>query len=97
MVAARLKQAYGRLGARGYWQSRLDSALEQTKRGYVSPLDIVEIYAQLGQRDEALAWLEKAYGERSIFMAQLNCDPRFNPLRSDARFQQLLRRMNLPQ
>jgi TolB-like protein/Tfp pilus assembly protein PilF len=95
-MAARLKRAYGRFGARGYWQCRLDSALEQAKRGYVSPLDIAEIYAQLGQRDEAFACLEKAYEERSVFMAQLNCNPRFDPLRADPRFHDLVRRMNFP-
>ncbi|MCJ7503020.1 MAG: hypothetical protein MUP80_08170, partial [Acidobacteriia bacterium] len=95
--AARLKRAYGRFGARGYWQSRLDSALEQTKQGYVSPLDIAVFYAQLGQRDEAFAWLEKAYEERSIWMAEwLSCGPWFDPLRSDPRVQDLLRRMNFP-
>ena len=95
-MAARLKRAYGRFGARGYWQSRLDSQLEQTKLGYVSPLTIAGFYAQLGQRDEASAWLERAYDERSVWMAQLSCDPRVDPLRSDPRFQDLLRRMNFP-
>jgi serine/threonine protein kinase/tetratricopeptide (TPR) repeat protein len=94
--AARLKRAYGRFGARGYWQSRLDSELEQTKQGYVSPLDIAVFYAQLGQRDEAFAWLEKGYDERSTWMAELINHPRFDPLRSDPRFQDLLRRMNFP-
>jgi TolB-like protein/Tfp pilus assembly protein PilF len=95
-LAARLKRAYGRFGARGYWQSRLDSALEQSKQGYVSPLDIAVFYAQLGQRDEAIAWLEKAYEERSLWMAEFINQPRFDPLRSDPRFQDLLRRMNFP-
>ena len=94
--AARLKRAYGRFGARGYWQSRLDSELEQTNQRYVSPLVIAGFYAQLGQRDEAFAWLEKAYDERTVWMAQLSCDPRFDPLRSDPRFHDLLRRMNFP-
>ena len=95
-MAARLKRAYGRLGARGYWQSRLDSALEQSNQHYFSPLIIAGFYARLGQREEAFAWLEKAYDERSVWMAQLSCDPRFDPLRSDPRFQELLRRMNFP-
>ena len=96
-MAARLKRAYGRFGARGYWQSRLDSALEQTKRGHVSPLVIAESYAQLGQRDEAFAWLEKAYDERTVWTAEdLRCGPKLDPLRSDPRFRDLLRRMNFP-
>jgi serine/threonine protein kinase/TolB-like protein len=95
-MAARLKRSYGRFGARGYWQTRLDSALEQTKQGYVSPLYIAKLYAQLGQRDEAFAWLEKAYDERGAWMAEWIYHPRFDPLRSDPRFQDLLRRMNFP-
>jgi hypothetical protein len=70
--------------------------LEQTKQRYVSPLDIAEFHAQLGQRDEAFAWLEKAYDERSVWMAQLSGEPKFDPLRSDPRFQDLVRRMNFP-
>jgi TolB-like protein/predicted Ser/Thr protein kinase len=95
-MAARLKRAYGRFGARGYWQSRLDSDLERTKQGYVSPLGIAGFYAQLGQRDEAFAWLEKAYDERSLWMAEWINGPWCDPLRSDPRFQDLLRRMNFP-
>ena len=102
--AERLKRAYRRLGARGYWQSRLDYALEQTQQGYVSPLHIAGFYAQLGQRDEAFAWVEKAYDERSFSMvefryhpmAEFSYHPMFDPLRSEPRFQDLLRRMNFP-
>src|SRR5450759_1086328 len=95
-MAARLQRAYGRFGARCYWQSRLDCLLEQTKQRYISPLDIAILNAQLGQRDEAFTWLEKAYDERTAWMAQLSCDPRVDPLRSDPRFEALLRRMNFP-
>jgi TolB-like protein/Tfp pilus assembly protein PilF/predicted Ser/Thr protein kinase len=95
-MAARLKRAYGRFGARGYWQSRLDSALEQTKQGYVSPLDIAAFYSQLGQKDEAFARLGKAYEERGLWMAESFNNPMFDPLRSDPRFRDLLRRMNIP-
>ena len=102
--AARLKRAYGRFGAQGYWQSRLDFALEQTKRGYVSPLHVAGFYAQLGQKDEAFAWVEKAYEGRSFSMlefsyhpmAEFSYHPMFDPLRSDPRFQDLLRRMKFP-
>jgi TolB-like protein len=94
-LAARLKRAYGRFGTRGYWQSRLDYALQLTKQEYVPPIDIAFFYAQLGQGDEGFAWLEKAYDERSAWMAEFVNHPRFDPLRSDSRFQDLLRRMNL--
>jgi TolB-like protein len=102
--AERLTWAYRRFGARGYWQLRLDYALEQTQQGYVSPLHIAGFYAQLGQKDEAFAWLEKAYDERNFSMvefryhpmAEFTYHPMFDPLRSDPRFQDLVRRMNFP-
>ncbi len=61
-------------------------------------------YAQLGQKDEAFAWVEKAYEERNFSMvefryhpmAEFSYHPMFDPLRSDPRFQDLLRRMNFP-
>ena len=97
-LAARLKRAYGRFGARGYWQTSLDFLLEETKRVHVPSIYIAMLYAQLGQRDEAFAWLEKAYGERNLFMAEyVSSGLGFGPLPSDPRFQDLLRRMNFPQ
>jgi DNA-binding winged helix-turn-helix (wHTH) protein/TolB-like protein/lipoprotein NlpI len=64
---------------------------------YVSPFYIAVIYAGLGEKDDAFAWLERAYQDRSWWMATLKANPQFDSLRSDARFQDLLRRMNLPQ
>jgi TolB-like protein len=54
------------------------------------------LYAQLGERDRALALLEAAYPLRESFLPFAATDPLLDPLRSEARFQALLRRMNLP-
>ena len=51
----------------------------------------------LGENDQALEWLETAYEDRPEGMVWLKPDPIFDPLRSDPRFQDLLRRMNLPE
>ena len=53
-------------------------------------------YAGLGDKEQAFAWLEKAYQERRGRMFLLNVDPLLEPLRSDPRFQDLLRRIGLP-
>ena len=55
------------------------------------------IYVGLGEKDTAFKWLEKSYEERSISVGNttINMDPRFDPLRSDPRFNGLLRRVNL--
>ncbi len=57
---------------------------------------IARIYKGLGQKDEAFEWLEKAYEERDSDMVWLRTWPGFDSLRSDPRFQDLLRRMNFP-
>ncbi len=63
---------------------------------YVSPYDVARIHAALGNKDEALKCLESGYRERAAFMIWLKIDPRFDDMRSDPRFQDLLRRMNFP-
>jgi hypothetical protein len=67
-----------------------------TQRSRVlSPWDIGAVYAFLGEKDQAFEWLEKAYQERTSRPPWIKVDPRFDPLRSDPRFQDLLSRMNL--
>jgi hypothetical protein len=51
----------------------------------------------LGERDQALASLEQGYKNRDQWMLYLKVDPHVDDLRSDPRFQDLLRRMNFPQ
>jgi TolB-like protein/Tfp pilus assembly protein PilF len=53
-------------------------------------------YAGLGDKEQAIAWLDKAYQERRDLMIGLNIDPLVDPLRSDPRFQDLVRRVGLP-
>ena len=67
------------------------------KRGrYVSAYYIATIYAGLGEKDQAWAWLEKSYEERASWLSnQFKFDPRFDSLRADPRYHDLLRRMRL--
>ncbi|MGH9883738.1 MAG: TPR end-of-group domain-containing protein, partial [Pyrinomonadaceae bacterium] len=90
-----LREAYAASGWRGYRQKELDLAQKQAKQSYVSPYWIATMYAQLGEKDHALAWLEKAYEQHDWLLTHLNPDPKFDDLRSDPRFKDLLRRMNL--
>ncbi len=57
---------------------------------------LAETYAALGEKDEAFRWLEAAYRERHSFMPWIQYNPAYVPLRSDPRFQDLVRRMNVP-
>jgi len=84
------------LGAESYWRWNLVYFTERVKRGEsVSPAWLAEIYTHLGEKDQALEWLEKAFAERTPGLTGLKTRPHWDPLRSDPRFQDLLRRMNL--
>ena len=69
-----------------------------SERGYDPLVNIALVHAGLGQNDEAMRWLEKAYQARSAWLIQLalKVDSRWDALRSDARFQDLLRRIGFP-
>ena len=60
-----------------------------------TPVLVAEIYAGLGDRDQAFAWLDRASEERSAFTWKVVITPQFDSLRSDPRYLALLRRMNL--
>jgi len=62
----------------------------------VSAVNFATVYVGLGDREKALNWLEKGLEERAIEMLFLKTDARFDPLRSEPRFQRLLERMNFP-
>jgi hypothetical protein len=65
-------------------------------RDYIRLGWVAEAYASLGDNDESFRWLERGYNERDAWLALLKVWPPFDPLRSDSRFQDLLRRMNVP-
>ncbi len=75
----------------------LDKLNELSKQRYVPTYSMVMIYAGLGEKDKAFEWLEKSYEDRSLETAfcSIKVEPALDPLRSDPRFQDLLRRMNL--
>lgn len=70
---------------------------ELQKRSYVSPWLVAIVYAELGEKEQALSWLEKAYRGREHDLAFAKVWPMFDPLLSDPRYQDLLRRVGLPQ
>jgi TolB-like protein/DNA-binding winged helix-turn-helix (wHTH) protein/Flp pilus assembly protein TadD len=62
---------------------------------YVSPYGLAQIYAALSDKEQAFKWLQLAYEDRAVWMSYLAVDPVFHSLRSDQRFQDLLRRVHL--
>jgi len=74
--------------------------LEELKRlrktEYIPAVSLAVICAGLGERDEALSWLEKAFEERAFQMQLLQLDPRLESLRDDPRFKELVRKVGFP-
>jgi tetratricopeptide (TPR) repeat protein len=95
-VLASLGHVYAVSGRRGEAQALIEELTEISKRHYVSPYDVATIYAGLGDNDQAFAWLEKADEDRSGWLGLwLKVDPKFDNLRPDPRFRDLLRRIGL--
>ncbi|MCM3903561.1 MAG: tetratricopeptide repeat protein [Pyrinomonadaceae bacterium] len=89
----RLGAAFAKAGNRTRAQAILKQL--QASKLYVSPLELGILYAALGERDQAFASLEKAYGAHDLQFQFLGVSPEWDPLRSDPRFQDLLRRVGL--
>jgi|SRR5215470_15478432 len=96
LIDMELGHAYAVAGRRNDALNRLQDLSELAKSRYVPALYLASIYEGLGDKSEALSWLEKAAQERPDGLAFLRVDPESDSLRSDPRFQDLLRRMGLP-
>jgi len=93
---ASLGHAYATSGKKGEAQKLLDELKTRSKQRYVSPYLIAFPYIGLGDREQALAWLEKGYESHDQWMIWLRSDPKLDSLRSDSRFTELLRRVGFP-
>jgi tetratricopeptide (TPR) repeat protein len=92
---AGLSATYAVAGRRAEAQELLDRLLEISTQRHVLTFGLATIYASLNNLDEAFRWLEIAYQERDGHLADLNIEACFDPLRSDPRFTDLLRRLSL--
>ena len=88
-----LGYALAKSGRRAEARAELEGLLRLSKERYVPPYNIAMIYNGLDERDETLAWLERGYREREPRMVFLKVEPKWNNLRHDSRFQDLLRRV----
>jgi TolB-like protein/DNA-binding winged helix-turn-helix (wHTH) protein/Tfp pilus assembly protein PilF len=91
---ANLARAYVASGNRNEAAQLLSELKKRSSPGYSNASEIAMIYASLGDMDQAMNWLEKGYEER--FNPGVLLRPGFDPLRSDPRFQNLVRRVGLP-
>jgi serine/threonine-protein kinase len=94
---AALRIAASTTSSRIYWQKRLELEIDESKDESLSAFEMAEILAQLGEKDRALEWLEKAQGQHHFMITYVKVAPNLDPLRSEPRFVDLLRRLRLPE
>ena len=92
-VAGQYVAALVALGRRASAEAVRDSATEEARTRYFNPLAVASMNAALGDSAQALAWLDRAYDERTVWLMRIGVDPVFDFLRHDSRFIAFLRRI----
>ncbi|HEY7910754.1 MAG TPA: protein kinase [Blastocatellia bacterium] len=90
-----LREAYEQGGLEGFWRKFLSFPAALLNSKYVSPFSMAVKNALIGEKDRAFDWLERAYEDRVGFLVMIKIEPRLEGLRSDPRYNDLLRRMRL--
>jgi TolB-like protein/DNA-binding winged helix-turn-helix (wHTH) protein/Tfp pilus assembly protein PilF len=88
---------YGLEGKKREAETLIEELREASRHRYVSGFFFAEAYLGLGEKDQAIGWLERAYDDHDQWMVFANSYPGLDGLRSEPRFQALMRRMNFPQ
>ena len=88
-------RAYAKMGYLKTWAFLADDVAALHDKG-MDAIEIADNYMLRGDKAKALDWLEKAYSEHNPDLPYISCFPRCDPLRSEPRFQALLRRMGIP-
>jgi hypothetical protein len=95
--ASALERGFRSQGWKGALTKGIEIRQAQRNTGYWSAYTIATLYANLGDRDQAFRWLNTACQERDAGLLGLKTDYLLDPLRSDARFPELVRKVGLPQ
>src|SRR5690242_223709 len=90
-----LGYALARAGKRSEATKILAILEREAERGYVSPVAFATVYIGLGETERALTWAERAYEERRGWLTYFKVNPLVDPLRGEARFEALVRKMKL--
>jgi DNA-binding winged helix-turn-helix (wHTH) protein/TolB-like protein/lipoprotein NlpI len=90
-----LRQSYAAAGMQGYWRKWLEMHQSRIQRGRLNPFYLAQIYAFLGETEQAFAYLGKAYEDRTVRPAVLQFNPNFDRLRADPKYEALRRRLAL--
>ena len=91
------RKAVAERGARGYWETLLEFSRdkENPPESYVSPFGIAILRARLGEKDEAIEALNRAYEDRDFFLTEIAVEPAFDTLRDDSKFRKIQKRVGL--
>ncbi len=92
---AQVGVAYAAAGKNAEALSVIDQLQKVARQSYVSSYGLAQIYAALGDKQHAMKWLQSAYDERAVWMQYLKVDPVLDSVRSQPRFQNLVRQMGL--
>jgi serine/threonine-protein kinase len=92
---AALRAAFAAGGLKGYWRRELAQQLEREKSGYVDQYNLALLHARLGEKEQALARLQRLAEDRNVGVAWLKVDPLWDSYRTDPRFVALVRRVGL--
>jgi adenylate cyclase len=96
-AAEALERGFAAGGYQGALRRVAETLVERSQKTFVTPWQIATLYTRAGMNKEAIDWLEKAYQAHDANMPYISVDPIFDPLRNEPQFQDLLRRMKLPQ
>ncbi len=96
-LAAAMEAGYRSAGWKGALTKAIEFRQAQPKTGYYSALTIATFYADMGEKEQAFHWLNIAYQQHDWLLIGLNTYFQLDPLRSDPRFAELVRKVGLPQ
>ena len=95
-IIAKGREEYSRLGYTALRHKILDIEAAQAEMP-LSSSSLSLGYARLGEKEKALYWLEKAFESHTRDLIYMKVEPSYDPLRDDSRFQELLKRLRLPE
>ena len=95
--ASALEQGFRSAGWEGALRKGIENQKVRRKMAYTSACGIAIMYAELGEKDQAFRWFDTAYQERDLALLGLKTDSSLDPIRSDPRFAELVRKVGLPQ
>jgi DNA-binding winged helix-turn-helix (wHTH) protein/TolB-like protein/Flp pilus assembly protein TadD len=94
-IAGEFREAFRVSGYQGFLRKRLEALQSRDSVGQAEPFEFANLYARMGEKEEAFAWLEKTFAARDASTLQFKVEPAFDILRNDPRYTQLIHKIGL--